>query len=180
MRLTQLDADHRGDALPHVLSGQRLGLLFKKVVRVRIIVDRPGQRGLEPDQMSATLPCIDVVRERENVFGISVVVLKRHFQDHVRLLYLDKDRLVQRGFGLVQVLHERPRLPLPRTAPGLLRAQDVEAPVHEPPKERQVLPFGQRLVSALLHLGERKVGEAPDEVGRQDPIDASLAALDVQ
>ncbi len=107
MRLTQLDADHRGDALAHVLSGQRLGLLFKKVVRVRIIVDRPGQRGLEPDQMRATLPCIDVVRERENVFGISVVVLKRHFQDHVRLLYLDEDRLVQRGFGLVQVLHER-------------------------------------------------------------------------
>src|SRR5207244_12046138 len=64
-------------------------------------------RGLEPDKMRATRPCIYVVREREKVFGISVVVLKRHFQDHVRLLYLDKDRLVQRGFGLVQVLHER-------------------------------------------------------------------------
>ena len=56
--------------------------------------------------MRAAFLRIDVVRKRKEIFGVAVVVLERHFQNHFRLLDFDVDRLVQGCFGFVEVLNE--------------------------------------------------------------------------
>ncbi len=56
--------------------------------------------------MSPALLGVDVVREREEVFGIAVVVLKCHLQNEIGLLDFHVDRFVERGLGFVEVIDE--------------------------------------------------------------------------
>ena len=57
--------------------------------------------------MRAAIHRVDGVREGENVFAISVVVLQRDFDFDVATLSFDVDRgIVQCGFAAVQVLYE--------------------------------------------------------------------------
>ena len=107
LRVPQLDADDRGQALADIVAGQRFGVLLQQVVGVGVGIDGPGQRRLEADQMGAALARVDVVGKGEQVFRVPVVVLQRHFQHHVALFDFDEDGLMQRRLGLVQVLDER-------------------------------------------------------------------------
>ena len=107
LRGPHFDADHRRKALSHVVARERVHVLFQEIVRTRIGIDRPGQGGLEPDQMGSPFSRIDVVGKGEEVFGIAVVVLERDFQDDVRLFNGNKNRFVDRGFGFIQMFDER-------------------------------------------------------------------------
>ncbi len=105
LRVGQLDADDGREPFADIIPRDRLAL--EHVVGRGIIVDRAGQRRLEADEMGAALPRVDRIREREDVLGVAVVVLKRHLQLHPLLLFLDVDGLVQRRLVLVQMLDER-------------------------------------------------------------------------
>jgi hypothetical protein len=106
LRVAQLDAHDRRQALADVVAGQRLVVLLEQLVGVRVVVDRAGQGRLEADQVRAALARVDVVREGIHVLGVAVVVLEGHFEHDAALLYFNEDRLVERRLGAVQMLHE--------------------------------------------------------------------------
>jgi len=107
LRGPHFHADHRRETLPHVVARERVHVLFQQVVRARIGIDRPGQGRLEPDQVGASFPRIDVVGKGEEIFGVGVVVLERDFQNHVGFFDGNEDRFVERGLGFIQMFDER-------------------------------------------------------------------------
>ena len=106
LRIAQLDAHDRGEALPHVVPGQRLRVLLQEIVRVGVVIDGPRERRLEPDQMGPALAGIDVVGKGIEILGVGVVVLDGDFQGEIRLFDLHKDRLMEGRLGSVQMLHK--------------------------------------------------------------------------
>src|SRR5438876_1887001 len=102
-----LDVQHRGQALPHVVAGERELLLLEESVLLRPFVDRAGQGGAEPGEVGAALVRVDVVDEAEGVVVVTVVVLDRALDLDSLPLGLERDRFrVQRLAVAEQVLHE--------------------------------------------------------------------------
>ena len=76
LRLDQLDADDRGQALADVVAGQvRVGVL-EHAGLARPVVERARQRGPEAGDVGAAVDGVDVVGEGEDVLGVGVVVLE--------------------------------------------------------------------------------------------------------
>src|SRR5207302_3880062 len=94
LRLAELDADHRGEALANVVRGEvRVGLL-QLAALPRVRVDRARERGPESRQVRAAVDRVDVVRERVDLLREAVVVLQRDLDDGAVLERpLDVDRL---------------------------------------------------------------------------------------
>ena len=109
--LRQLHADHRGQALPHVLSAQADFRVLEETGALGVRVDRARQGGTEAGQMRPPLDRVDRVGEREEVLLVAVVVLERDVAGHdaaIELpLVMEVDRVrMQRGLAPVQVSHE--------------------------------------------------------------------------
>ena len=66
LRVAQLDRDDRAEALAHVLAVEVLLLLLQEALVAGVLVQRAGERGLEPREVRAALVGVDVVRERED------------------------------------------------------------------------------------------------------------------
>ncbi len=58
-----LDREHDHEALAHVVAGDRGILFLQQIVRLRVLVDRAGERGAEADQVRAAVRIRDGVRE---------------------------------------------------------------------------------------------------------------------
>jgi len=72
----QLDADHRDQALPDVLALEVAVLeAFRQVAGAHVLVDGPGEPGLEAGEMRAAFPGVDVVGKGENLLVIGVIIL---------------------------------------------------------------------------------------------------------
>ena len=99
----QLDADHRDQALPDVFPGQVAVLqIFGQVADRHVLVDGPGEAGLEAAQVRAPFPGVDVVGEGEDLLVVSLVVLEGDFQLEAVLAAGQKNRVRIDG-GLVAV-----------------------------------------------------------------------------
>src|SRR4051795_3987305 len=75
LRHGELDGDHRGKTLPHVLALEVLFLLLQQPVLARVVVQRSGQRRLEAGKVRAALVRVDVVREREDGLDVRGIPL---------------------------------------------------------------------------------------------------------
>ena len=182
----QLHADDGGEPLADVIAGQRLCVLLQQVVRVRVVVDRAGERRLEADQVGTAFARVDVVGECKDVFRIAVVVLEGDLKDQVILLDAEVDGLVQRGLGLVQVLDERhdPALVPEDLLLGRLLAfvleRDRQALVQEGQLAQTLGQDVEAELRALEDLGvrlERDLGAAPFGLAGDLQGGGGLAAL---
>ena len=109
LRLRQLHGDHGDQAFAHVVAGDGdfVLLLLEHAGGAGEIVDRARQRGAEAGEVRAAVDGVDGVGERENIFGVAVVVLQRDFDFHVvALAFHVNRRIVQRGLAAVQMLDE--------------------------------------------------------------------------
>ena len=79
LRLRQLHADHRRQALAHVVAGQVLLDVLEEIAALARGVDGAGQRAAETAQVRAAIDGVDVVGEAEYRFAVAVVVLQRDF-----------------------------------------------------------------------------------------------------
>ena len=106
LRVRQLDADDRGQALAGVLAGEVGVGIFQQVLPLGPVVDGAGQRRAQPGQVRAAVGGVDGVGEGEHRLVVAVVVLDGGL-DHVAFDFLlDVDRLVEHFAILVQVAHE--------------------------------------------------------------------------
>ena len=107
LRLGQLDADDRGQALADVVAGQVAVGVLEHAGAAGPVVERARQRGPEAGDVRAAVDRVDVVREREDVLGVRVVVLEGDLDGGAALAPLDVDRpVVERLLVPVQVADE--------------------------------------------------------------------------
>ena len=108
LRLGQLHADDRGQALADVVAGEVAVRLLEHARALRPVVERPGQRAAEARDVGAAVDGVDVVGEREHVLGVGVVVLERDLDRGGAVPALAVDRpAVERLLVPVQVPDER-------------------------------------------------------------------------
>ena len=107
LRLRDLHADDRDQALADVVAADALLQVLRQVVLGGVRVDRARQRRTKPRQMRAALVRVDVVGERVDRLGVGVVPLQRDLDVDPVLLALHEDRrLVDDRLVLVQVRDE--------------------------------------------------------------------------
>jgi len=107
LRVHELDADDRRETFPDIIAAQPVGALLEVAVAAGVVVQRPRQRVLEADEVSAALDGVDVVGESVDALGVAVGPLHRDLDADVVALPGDVDRLlVQHLAVLVQVLDE--------------------------------------------------------------------------
>ena len=94
LRVGQLDADDRGQALADVVAGQVAVGVAEHAGPARPIVERARQRRAEAGDVRAAVDGVDVVGEREHVLGVGVVVLEGDLDGGAALAPLDVDRPV--------------------------------------------------------------------------------------
>src|SRR5262249_9280750 len=101
------DRNDRGQALAHVVAADVALESLEKPVGLRVAGEGACQRGPEPGEMSAPLARVDVVREREEILLVPVVVLERDLHLDVVLLALEEENLrMDRRLVLIEVLDE--------------------------------------------------------------------------
>ena len=82
LRLSQLDADHRREALAGVLAADVGVPVLEQLLAPREVVEPAGQRRAEARQVRAALGRVDRVGERVDAVGEIGVVLQRHLDGH--------------------------------------------------------------------------------------------------
>ena len=107
LRIGELDRDHRGQSLAHVLAAEVLVLLLEQALAAGVGVEGARQRRAEAGEVRAALVGVDVVGEREHRLLIGRVPLHRDLDGAIRVLVLEEDRLlVHRVLVGVEVLDE--------------------------------------------------------------------------
>ena len=145
LRLRDLDADDRRQALADVVALQALVVLLHQSVRHGVGVDGARQRGAQADQVRAALDRVDVVREGVDALGVAVVPLHRDLDVDAVARALQVDHVgVDRRLGAVQVpdegddaalVEELVRLPVALVADGDADAAVQERQLAEPLRE---------------------------------------------
>ncbi len=164
-----LDRQHAGQALAHVVAaGLDFGLL-REFVLLDVLVDDARHRRAQPGEVRATVALRDVVGEAEHLFGVAVVPLHRHFDEHALVLAADlhfdlargvKNVRVNGGAGLVDVLDEAAHPAREREILLLALALVDEPDAHAVVQEAQLAqPLAENLVVKLDVAEDRLVGE---------------------
>ena len=78
-----LDREDTNEALAHIVAADRGILVFEKIVGLRVLVDRAGERGAEACEMRAAVRIRDGVCETKNLVVVAVVVLQHDIEVHV-------------------------------------------------------------------------------------------------
>src|SRR6185503_3214281 len=109
---------------------------LQKAVGLRVTREGAGQCGTETRQMGPALARVDVVREREEVLLVAVVVLERNLHlDPVLLAFEEQDLRMDGRLVLIEVLDELDDAALVEEAVAALVAlvldDDLEALVQE-------------------------------------------------
>ena len=155
LRFLHLYAHYGGEALADILALQRLGVLLQQTVGGGVLVDRPRQRGLEPDEVRTAFDGVDVVGEAVDVFSVALVPLQGDFDLEVLLLALEIYHLgMDRGFGPAQVLDELRDTTAVAEGVLLLRALVVDADAHAAVEEGQFAQPLRQDVEAEVELLE--------------------------
>src|SRR5262249_52521844 len=89
LRLEHLDADHRRQALAHILTGEVGVRLLEQPGLAGVAVEHVGQSGAEAGDVAAALDGVDGVGERDDVLDKRRVVLQRDLG--LRALYFTFD-----------------------------------------------------------------------------------------
>ena len=106
-RVGHLDRENAGQALAHVLAGQRHLFLFGDAAVVGVGVDGAGQRGAEAGEMRPAVALRDVVGEAQHRLVIAVGPLHRDFEQDVVTLAADRDRRrMQHLLGAVEIVRK--------------------------------------------------------------------------
>ena len=92
--VVQLDRDHRGQPLAHVLAGEVVVFLFQQPFVARVGVQGPGQRRAEAGEVGAALVGVDVVGEAEDRLLVGGVPLHRDLDLALLFAALEVDDLV--------------------------------------------------------------------------------------
>ena len=79
LRVGQLDADDRRQALADVVAREVGVVVLEDRVLARVVVERARQRGAEAGDVGAAVDRVDVVGEGEDALAVAVVVLERDF-----------------------------------------------------------------------------------------------------
>ena len=179
----ELDRDHRGQPLAHVVAGEVLVFLFEQAFAARVGVERPGQRRAEAGEVGAALVGVDVVGEAEDRFLVGGVPLHRDLDLAVVGLALEVDGLaVQRVLVLVEVGDEvdDPALVVEGVAlagAALVDQLDLQAAGEEGGLAQ---PLGQGRVVELELVEDLVVGQEGDRgagrLGRARPCAGRPAA----
>jgi len=105
--IRNLHRQHAGQALAHVVAGQRDLLPLGDAAFVGVFVHRPGERAAEAGEMGAAVALRDVVGEAQHRLVIAVVPLHGDFDGHAVLLAADRHRrAVQHLLVAVEILGE--------------------------------------------------------------------------
>ena len=94
LRIGQLDADDRGQALADVVAGQVAVGVLEDAGALGPVVERARQGGPEAGHVGAAVDGVDVVGEGQHVLGVRVVVLEGDLDRGRAFLALDVDRAV--------------------------------------------------------------------------------------
>jgi hypothetical protein len=111
LRIRHLHREHAGQAFAHVIAGDLdLGLLGD-LVFFDVFVDHPRHGGAQAGEVGAAVRLRNVVGEAQDLLGVGVVPLHRHFDVDVdAVLHRHSRRMehgrVQDGLGAVDVLDE--------------------------------------------------------------------------
>src|SRR5262245_17999296 len=146
----------RGESLTDVVARHAALETLQESLGLRIARDRARQCRAKSREVRAALARVDVVREREHVFLVAVVVLERHLDLDAVLLALEaQDARVDRRLVLVQMLDElddaalveedvTPLVPLvlDRDLQALVQERELAQPVRERvERERHLLEY---------------------------------------
>ena len=166
LRVVQLDRDHRGQPLAHVLAGEVVVfLLFQQAFVAGVGVERPGQRRAEAGEVGAALVGVDVVGEAEDRLLVGAVPLHRDLDLALLFAALEEDDLlVDRILVAVEVADEvlDPALVLEGDAvglPALVDQLDLQATGEE---GRLAQALDQRLEIEPDLFEDLEVGEEGD------------------
>ncbi len=113
LRLDELDGHDRGQPLADILAGERLVRALEQAAFLGVVVDHARHGGLEADEVRAALDGGDIVREREYVLVVAVVVLHRDLDGRglravLKAVGREINRLgMQRLFIFIEMLDER-------------------------------------------------------------------------
>src|SRR5579871_912924 len=131
LRVRQLERDHRGQPLAHVLARQRD--ILEQALPAPVIVDAARQRGSETDEVGAPLGGVDRVDVREHVLQKPGVVLHGRLDLDPVPHAADRDRVTDGLLALVVRLDELRDaavvLEFPALAGPLVRERQDEAGV---------------------------------------------------
>ncbi len=112
LRLRKLDADHRGQPLAHVVTGEVLLHVFEQPAGLSSRVYGAREGAAEAAEVRAAIDGVDVVGEAEDRLGVAIVVLQGDFNgEHAAVgqstFALKGDRLLmQYALAAVEVLNE--------------------------------------------------------------------------
>lgn len=184
------DGDDRSQPLPDVVAGEVLAVEFRQqAVVVGVVVDGARERRLEPSEMRATLPRVDVVRERVRRRLDVLGGLHGDLDGDAVVLTLEVDDVVvQRIAGLVEVFDELPdaALVLEGGLRGLVAAlvgeRDLDAGVQERQLTQPVFERGEVVRCRLEDLAVRtEPDERPGVVAIPDVLEVGnrFAALEL-
>ena len=167
LRVAELDRDDGGEALADILAFEVVLLLLQEALVARVLVQRPGERGLEAREMGTTLGRVDVVGEREHGLDVGAVPLHRDLDGAVLHLALEKnDPLVDRLLGRVHVRDEVPDPALVVELMPILALSLVGDDDPQPARQECRLPqaLNQRLDRPfeLLLVEDLEIGEEGD------------------
>ena len=161
LRLRDLDRDDRGEPFLGVVAAEFY--VLEHAVPLRVGVDAPRQRPLESREMGASFPRVDVVREREDVLLVGIVVLEGELHLYLPALLLVADDVMQRQLVLVEELHERGDASLVEELVLLARALVHDGDAHPAVEEGKLpQPGGDRVEMELDHGKNLVIGDEGD------------------
>ena len=104
LRFRHLDRHHSRETFPKIFSGDFKLKLFKHATIFPVLGKYAGERPAEAGNVRTSLPGIDIVDERVNVFRERSIVLYSDFHLHILLLSFYPDRFIDKlGLALVQI-----------------------------------------------------------------------------
>ena len=107
MRVGHLDADHGGQALPHIITRQVAVLFLEQVCFACIVVQRAGERTAEAGDVHTAIGGVDAVGKGKLGGGPAIVVLYCQFDLHIVDHTLGTDRpSLQTASVLVEVAYK--------------------------------------------------------------------------
>ena len=122
LRTFYLHTDDGRQAFSDILSVDlRLHVLWQISVG-SIVIDGPGQRGLESDQMESAFLGIDIVGKRKNVFFECIVILNGGFYLHIAFYAFKKHGLMEDIMTLVEIFDKRLKPAFIKKFLGFVRA----------------------------------------------------------
>ena len=112
LRFNDLHANHRGHALPRVVTGEVVVVVLDKALFAGIFVDQAGDRCTQAGQVGAAIRGDNRIGKGKDRIGKAVGILNGGFHMGRFHIGIDIDWLVEHGAIMVEVAHKRFDAPL--------------------------------------------------------------------